>query len=367
MQQYPSRNVLLKIADAAEKWAKTIRNNWLLSDATPEENPFQLTATLHRVQLLPTRRDFPDNLNKKREARPLLDIAAVTGELSRVVKDIEPGDPLDGLPNVGKLRRRYPQEPVTNKTVSGWPYDVSRALEVLKAVNGTIDRAMSPPMKPIGLLEVQRVEWAAGALRNAAVDQAAKPPITTSTKRRSEKRSWTQPELDAAIEAAIAEYSEAIAAAHKGNKGARREVRKLVGRNALAFRLKVKSPKMVGKSPAWQQLADEFGMRRKSGKAAVPRPAKIGLDIAAEMAAGAVGDTTAADVEHRETSAILDAAIANVHRENAEQAGKIRQALADTKEKLIRGEIDDTKAREIVAIVESQQQDDNSRKVSGSL
>jgi hypothetical protein len=113
-----------------------------------------------------------------------LDIAAATGELNRLVNDIEPGDPLDGLPEAGKLRSRYPQEPVTDKTVSGWPYDVSRAIEALKAANGTIDRAMSPPMKPIGLPEVQRVEWAAGVLREATGDQAAKSQTTTRTKRR---------------------------------------------------------------------------------------------------------------------------------------------------------------------------------------
>lgn len=194
------------------------------------------------------------------------------------------------------------------------------------------------------------------------------PAATDKAKAKAaDKRSWLQPELDVAIEAEINRYSEAIASARKHSKGACQALRKVLGRNALANRLGVKAPKMVGNSPVWQQLADEFGMRRKIGKAAVSRPVKIGLAVAEEAAAKAAGDTTAADVELRETVALLDDAITNVHNPNKKQEGEIRQALTNIKDRLVRGEIDDDEARELIELYKSQQQDDHSRKVLNTL
>lgn len=89
------------------------------------------------------------------------------------------------------------------------------------------------------------------------------------------------------------------------------------------------------------------------------------MPIAEEAAANAAGDTTEADVIRRETLALLDTAIGNVG--NAEMGAEIRRALADTKDKLIRGEIDDTKACNIAEYTRKQLQEGNSDRVLDSL
>ena len=134
-----------------------------------------------------------------------------------------------------------------------------------------------------GMSYVERVPF----LRQATA--ATDAPLATHKAKKgkaAEKRSWTQPELNTAIETEIAKYSEAIASAHNGSKVARRDIRKVLTRNAIAKRLGVKAAKMVGNSSVWQRLADEFGMR-KTGKATVSRPTKIGLPIAEEVAGDA--------------------------------------------------------------------------------
>ncbi len=210
------------------------------------------------------------------------------------------------------------------------------------------------------------LRWLADTLAQPKSDQGGTGKSQRKVKA-GNKRSWTQPELDVAIQAEIGKYSEAIASARNGSKGARQTLCKMLGRNVLTKRLGVKAAKMVGNSPVWQRLADEFGMRRKSGRAAMSRPKKVGLAIAEEAAADAAGDATTADVIRRETLALLDEAIGNVKHRDKGKEMQILKALADTKDRLTRGEIDDSKARQIAEYTKIQLQDDNSDNVLGSL
>ena len=75
---------------------------------------------------------------------------------------------------------------------------------------------------------------AAADVRLDWCDQMDAPAATDKAKTKAaDKRSWTQPELNTVMETEIAKYSEAIAAARKGGKVARREVRKLFGGQCL--------------------------------------------------------------------------------------------------------------------------------------
>ena len=119
---------------------------------------------------------------------------------------------------------------------------------------------------------------------------------------------------------------------------------------------------MVSKSKPWLSLGEDFPFLRTQGVSNRPTK-KIGLAIAEEEKALETGDTTAAEVGKRETIALLDKAIANVHNPSTKIADKIRQGLSGTKDELIGGEIDVTKARKILELYESQRQDTHSRKV----
>ena len=98
-------------------------------------------------------------------------------------------------------------------------------------------------------------------------EAAEKPRADHRRGKKAEKRSWTQFDLDEAIEKDISKYAETLADARAGKKVALQQVRKLFRRNAVADRLGVKegSRRMVSKSRPWQTLVDEFEMPRKSG------------------------------------------------------------------------------------------------------
>jgi hypothetical protein len=241
------------------------------------------------------------------------------------------------------------------------PESVSREYEAVFREYEGLWKRVHPPVSD------QEIEVLGAMVQREYVitrDHRAKQMVVRSAKAEApEKRPWTQSELDDAIKVEIAKYVEAIQAARHGKRGAREAIRKALGRNALARRFGVKSAKMVGNCADWQHLADEFGMGRKSGPS---RPKKIGLAFAEEAAAEAAGDTTAADVERRETFALLDAAIADASNAKTKRS-EIRQALVKTKESLMRGEMDDAKARGIAEYTRRQLQEDKARKVSGNL
>ena len=161
MRQYPTKGDLLKIADAAETWANTLRENLPLDGASAAENP----------ALVITPADSDSNLNKKCLVRQLIEIACTSAAVRDLVADIEPADPLDGVPRAGGLRRTYPRQSVTNRTIGGWPLNVGRAIERLQ--NGVeILRYQIEDLHDsttlVHLRDVQGIEWAVSALREAA-------------------------------------------------------------------------------------------------------------------------------------------------------------------------------------------------------
>jgi predicted DNA-binding protein (UPF0251 family) len=158
MRQFPSRQELQKIADAVQDWAKRLRMNWPLDGASAAENP----------ALRITPKDANSNLNRKRVVRQILEVARTTALVRDLLADIEPADPLEGVPEVERLRRRYPREPATQGMIAGWPVDVSRAVEFLKQVLATVKASIENTTLPVHVRDVEGVEWAAGVLRGAA-------------------------------------------------------------------------------------------------------------------------------------------------------------------------------------------------------
>lgn len=128
------------------------------------------------------------------------------------------------------------------------------------------------------------------------------PPSSAVKHAHPPKRSWKQDELEAAIQAYIAQraasYNSLREAVRENRRGAVDSARKTFGRNTIVKALGVKSGAMVTKSPAWKQAATELGlspykMQRMS------RPRKTGLDIAVEEKTEAT-DPVADDVERRD-------------------------------------------------------------------
>jgi hypothetical protein len=356
------------------------------------ENP-SLTETVCRA--VATAGDLPKLIGDWPEPWPAGVIEMLRADLEGLDRDLKTSNSL--VERAAEFRGHYatPPEPVAGRSAASY-HELGRDLaitilhRVMRAGNRSASFILSAdPFTPADFDRVlNNLPRVAKYLREEAPrfdspllvarirDEAAKAERTPRSEsdvakpariKVADKRSWTQPELDDAIQAEVTKYSEALASARNRNKGACQTVCKVLGRNALAKRLGVKAAKMVSNSPVWQGLADEFGMRRKSGTTAVSRPTKVALTIAEEAAAIAAGDTTGAAVLRRETVAQLDEAIANVRNPDKQREGQIRQALTDTKDKLTRGEIDDDKARKIVEITQSQQQDDHSRKVLNTL
>jgi hypothetical protein len=176
------------------------------------------------------------------------------------------------------------------------------------------------------------------------------------------KRSWTQPEVDAAVVSEIAAHKSLIAAARNKQPGALRRLGKKLGRNVTARRLGC-ADKMVGKSAGWRALAAEFGWSRIPGrKATGPSVAKVGFDIAVEEASFKSGDTTVAEAIRRETLSLFDEALAKIDKEGGAREREIRTALDEIKDQFEGGEIDGATARGQLELTCDQLQDDNSRK-----
>jgi DNA-binding CsgD family transcriptional regulator len=184
-RQYPTKKCLVRIADAVEKWAKTVRSNWRLPDATAAENPAQLLGPWG-VDTVETRKQF---------ARQLSEFVRATNALGRLVVEIEPADPMAGMAD--EWQQVLPPNPATHETVCGWPNDVSRAVSVLKEIPGLVHNAIFGPVAPwqrdkLSVEDVQRVEWAANVLRDAAGGKS------TAARRGGRKRkSSVDPELTA--------------------------------------------------------------------------------------------------------------------------------------------------------------------------
>jgi hypothetical protein len=239
-RQYPTKQCLRRIADAAEKWAKTVRDNWPLWDATPAENPARFT--------------FPETADTNEEkahlARQLVDVKYATKVLKDLLVDVEPAHPLAGAP--AGLQRCFPAARPTKNVVRGWPIPVSDAIRVLKnKVVGAVDLAMNRPpwqehkILPIPNETVLGADWAVKALREAAAQ--AGPGGSRITK------------------------NEANVRAQEALKGRLPKGRKRWSERALATAIGC-SPGLVHNLPAWK------GYQESHCEKKTPAPKAVSLD-----------------------------------------------------------------------------------------
>jgi hypothetical protein len=144
-----------------------------------------------------------------------------------------------------------------------------------------------------------------GEPTDRAADPGTARPAARARKNAPAKRSWTQPELDDAIRKYKAErasrYHDLVEGVRKGLPGARKDARRLYGRNAIVDALGVRAPAMVSKSPAWKLIAEDLDLLRKpKAKRPLGQRKRVGYDIAEEEKAEAMGDPTAEAVDRRE-------------------------------------------------------------------
>jgi hypothetical protein len=178
----------------------------------------------------------------------------------------------------------------------------------------------------------RELQLAASALNRSATgavgDEHRGPKGGTYSQDNSKYRSWTQTELDKAIQDYKARrapsYDDLLEGVRKKRKGAKKAAEKMFGRNAIARELGVKpgSRGMISKSPVWQQMADDFGFDRRSKGS---RGKKIGLDIALEQQAAAEPDMVAEEVARRETLRTIDKAIRSATTKEADGLRAIRE------------------------------------------
>lgn len=168
------------------------------------------------------------------------------------------------------------------------------------------------------------------------------------------KRSWTQPDLDAEISKYKAQrastYPDLVAGVRAGRQGAKKSAQDTYGRNAIVRALGVRSPAMVTKSPEWQCIAKELGLRNQKSGGGRSRKQRIAMDIALEEQAQAVGSTETDAAIRRETTALINRSMPPTEAEA-------------TVEKLQRGDISDDDARELVEIYADQEHDSQLDKV----
>jgi hypothetical protein len=178
--------------------------------------------------------------------------------------------------------------------------------------------------------------------------------LKRSSSKQTQKRSWTQVDLDEAIRKYKAErastYNDLVDGVKQGRAGARKSARDLFGRNVVVRALGVKSAAMVSNSPVWQAIADELKLRGPSRSKSRRPTQRIGLDIAVEDQAQAV------------STPVLDQAVQQETIRLIEKSMPATEAEA-TIEKLLRGEISDDAARDIVDVFAEQERDKRTRKV----
>jgi hypothetical protein len=183
-------------------------------------------------------------------------------------------------------------------------------------------------------------------------DHTAKPK--RSDGKQAPKRSWTQVDLDEAIRKYKSQrasaYRDLVNGVKQGLPGAIKSARDLFGRNVIMRALGVKSAAMVSKSLVWQAIADDLQLRRPAQSAPRRPKQRMGLDMAMEDQAQATGTSILGQVVEQEAIRLI---------KNAMPA-----AMADaTIEKLRRGDITDDDARELVAVFQQQQSDQQTHTV----
>jgi hypothetical protein len=171
-------------------------------------------------------------------------------------------------------------------------------------------------------------------------------------------RSWTQTDLDAAIRNYKSQrsstYGDLVDAIKRDKPGAQKSAQRVYGRNVLARELGVKSRAMITKSPEWQAIADELRLPRGKRKARPKVGKKIGHDIAVEQQAVDVGVPIVDQVVRNETIRLIRKSMSNTEAEA-------------TVEKLVRGDMTDEQARELIGEVADQTDDQRSRRVRSSV
>lgn len=154
-KQYPSKEDLLQIADAAAALGKAVRYHWFIRGASQNENPART--------LLPKNSLFNSNTVRIHFAGMLGEVAAANTRLKRLLTEVEPAQELDDMELA--LLGRKGGATKTFTTVAGWPYVVSGAIGRLQEARGAIAAAIGHD--PADLGDVQALEAAAGVLRGA--------------------------------------------------------------------------------------------------------------------------------------------------------------------------------------------------------
>jgi hypothetical protein len=190
---------------------------------------------------------------------------------------------------------------------------------------------------------------------SAPEGQASSPPegAKRQTEKKSDLRSWTQGELDKAIQEYKARrastYPDLAEGVKQGKQGAIKSARRLFGRNAIARALGVKAPAMITKSSVWREIASELGLSREVKGRRPGKAKRVGEEIAQEEKAEAAGDTTEAEVLRNETIRL------------AEKSLPRKEADAII-ERLVGGQIDDDQAREMINLAVEQRKENKTRK-----
>lgn len=163
-----------------------------------------------------------------------------------------------------------------------------------------------------------------------------------------DRRSMTQDEVDQAIAKYKAEraakYNELRDAIQHGSRQARRAARRLFGRDALAKAINCRSKTQVSASSVYHLIRTDLNL----GRSRRDYRKRVGLSIAAETAAQAVGDPTVAQAIDRETKALA--------REHLPA-----RAAAELIAKLESGQITSDMAAQTVELYRQQVKDDRSR------
>ena len=133
------------------------------------------------------------------------------------------------------------------------------------------------------------------------------------------RRSRSQAEVNRLVSGYLVEHDDLIRAARSGNPGALKQVKMVLGRNAIARKLQIRSFSMVGKSPAWIAVADELEMDRKSRRGMGVHRQKIGFDKAVEDKSEA-GESAADEAVRRETILVIRKGLAGKKHQKAAEA-----------------------------------------------
>ena len=107
---------------------------------------------------------------------------------------------------------------------------------------------------------------------------------------------------------------------------------------------------MVTKSPVWQQIAEDLDLPRKGHLGGLHKGKRRGLDIAVEEQSEAKGDLVAADVDKRDTVALIKREIGDKR-----VAGLLIEQVEE-------GKMSHEKAVETIRVYLEQQQDEQEDK-----